>query len=234
MTAVVILGSVFLPDSTLAPLAQALTARGHHVTVTVPADTRSARAVLDAYVLGAKAEPGSVVIAHSNAGNFVPGIIEQDGIGGALFMDAMLPPFEGGTWTVVPSELADMLRARIDDGVLPPWTRWWSRADMVREFPSTDTFERTDASAPRVNASYLHESLEIRRGWADAITCAYLAFGDAYISEAKQAAQAGWRVERLPLNHLGMLTDPGVVAAAIEDVLLRDLAGSGSADSGSA
>ncbi|HKT58294.1 MAG TPA: hypothetical protein VJR25_16150, partial [Microbacterium sp.] len=69
MASISLLGSVFLPASVLEPFALELTRRGHAVGAAVPHVAASVAAVLDGYAAGIR--PGSVLVAHSNAGNFV-------------------------------------------------------------------------------------------------------------------------------------------------------------------
>ena len=64
-----------------------------------------------------------VLVAHSGAGLFVPGLVDAVRPRGAVFVDAVLPP-PTGDLPVAPAGLRDLLRDRVDaDGLLPPWTR---------------------------------------------------------------------------------------------------------------
>lgn len=74
----------------------ALADRGHDVTVVVPEDTSSVEAVLSGYVEQIAGDVPPIVIVHSNAGNYVPGIVAESEIAEAVFVDAVLPPLDGG------------------------------------------------------------------------------------------------------------------------------------------
>ncbi|MHA7985935.1 hypothetical protein ACX9R5_09010 [Rathayibacter sp. CAU 1779] len=215
----VLMGSVFLPAEALQPFADALAARGHVVAVVAPTDTRSADAVLEACAEVARRHPGCALIAHSNAGNVVPGVIARASVGAAVFMDAVLPPFDGGTWPVVPAGAAATLKDRVEAGLLPPWTRWFPSDDVEPLFPSSASFGAVDAVAPRVRFSYLGETLSAASGWSDAVPCGYLMLSEAYGSERQRAGAAGWPTRDLRLGHLGMLRDPEAVAEATDDLL---------------
>jgi pimeloyl-ACP methyl ester carboxylesterase len=64
-----------------------------------------------------------VLVAHSNAGLFLPVIAAAlpGQVLGCIFMDAAIPPAAGAT-PVAPPELLALLRDKASDGLLP---RWW-------------------------------------------------------------------------------------------------------------
>jgi hypothetical protein len=202
------------------PFAVVLVDRGYEVTVVVPDDTSSVEAVVSGYAAQvAGSGPPPLVIAHSNAGNYIPGIAAESAIAGVVFVDAVLPPLGGGQWQVVPADLAGELTTRATDGVLPRWTRWWPRPVMQALFPSAAMFDRVDEAAPEIDASYLTGVLKAPAGWAANLPAAYLAFGDTYSAELNRAAGAGWPNGSLDLGHLGILTNPETVADAMDKLL---------------
>lgn len=215
-----LLGSIFLPALVMEPLADALAERGHDVVVAGDAGDGTVAEVVDSYVAAVSDLPGAWLVAHSNAGNFVPAVAERTDAVGAVFMDAVLPPLAGGCWPVVPVELAESLRGDAENDALPRWTRWWAADEMRSLFPSAESFAQVDAVTPRVSSSYLDEVADAVPGWSSRLRCAYLAFGDSYEQEAQRAEEARWQVRRLELEHLGILTDPELVAASIEELTL--------------
>ena len=219
MSRLVVLGSVFLPPQALEPFAETLVERGHDVTVVVPEDTSSVEAVLSGYLAQVAGGAPPIVVAHSNAGNYIPGITAGTAIAGVVFVDAVLPPFNGGQWRVVPTALGTELAKRATGGVLPRWTRWWPTAMMQPLFPDSAVFERIDEVTPRIDASYLTGVLQAPAGWASELPAAYLAFGDTYSAELGRAVAAGWPNRTLELAHLGLLSSPEAVVSAIEALL---------------
>jgi hypothetical protein len=78
-----------------------------------------------------------VLVAHSNAGLFVPVI--TNGIGRAvacsIFADASVPPIAGST-PVAEGEFLPFLRDLVgEDGLLPQWTSWWGEEDIAPMLP---------------------------------------------------------------------------------------------------
>lgn len=82
------------------------------------------RAVRDAIELIPQGLP-IVLVAHSNAGLFVPVIVDASPrrVAGCLFVGAALPSPAGPT-PVAPTELLDFLRPKVANGRLPQWTEW--------------------------------------------------------------------------------------------------------------
>jgi hypothetical protein len=66
--------------------------------------------------------------------------------------------------------------------------------------------------------SYFAGSLPVPSGW-DTRPGAYLAFGDAYQPQLRDAAERGWPVSTVSGWHLHMLNDPRRVATEIGDLL---------------
>ncbi|KNC18874.1 hypothetical protein AC792_09715 [Arthrobacter sp. RIT-PI-e] len=210
---------MFLPPAALEPFAAELARRGHDVAVIAPLATGSVEGVLEEYVAAVSAGPPPIVIVHSNAGNYVPGIATTCEVVAVCFLDAVFPPLDGGSWNVVPSALAAELNETVADGRLPRWTRWWPETVVEPLFPNRAMFERVDQAAPEVEASYLSGELSASPGWASALPTTYLAFGDTYAEEYDRAVSQGWPSDRLPLDHLGLLTSPATVANAMEKLL---------------
>jgi hypothetical protein len=200
--------TVLLPSPFLGPVAYGPLAEELGATIAaLPAEPFTAAAVLSAFA--AQVGEADLVVAHSNAGLYAPAL----GLP-TVFVDAALPAAPGGRTPLAPPALADGVAALADaSGLLPPWTRWWSREDFTEVLPDP-WFDRVDAAAPRVPATYLTEALDVPGGWTTT-PAAYLAFGDTYADELELATSLGWPTARLDGGHLLLLTDPVAVARAV-------------------
>ncbi|SCG72181.1 alpha/beta hydrolase [Micromonospora humi] len=156
-----------------------------------------------------------VLVAHSNAGLFVPVIVEAAGrpVTGCLFVDAALPARSGPT-AVAPPEFLDFLRPKATGGRLPQWTAWWDESDVAPMFPDPQTRRAVSAEQPRLPLSYYEEKVPVPDGWDDA-ACGYLLFGPPYDQTAQDARDRGWDVDQVPGLHLHQLVDPDAVTARI-------------------
>ncbi|GAA1654397.1 alpha/beta fold hydrolase [Actinoplanes couchii] len=150
-----------------------------------------------------------VLVAHSNAGRFVPAVLgaAARSVDVCLFADAALPG---------PARL-DLLRAKVGpDGLLPRWTDWWDEADVAPMFPDEETRRLVESEQPRLPLAFFEQQVPVPDGW-DSMPCGYLLFSErSYGALAEQAGGRGWRVEHLPGRHLHQVVDPGAVAAALQ------------------
>jgi pimeloyl-ACP methyl ester carboxylesterase len=155
---------------------------------------------------------GVVLVAHSNAGLFIPVVTTAlpGRVRGCIFVDAALPPASGSA-PVAPPELLALLRDKASDGLLPRWTDWWDEEQVAPLFPDQATRQAVSEEQPRLPLSYYEASVPVPAGW-DAQPCAYLLFGPPYDELADEAGERGWIVERLPGAHLHQLVDPDGVA----------------------
>jgi pimeloyl-ACP methyl ester carboxylesterase len=158
----------------------------------------------------------TVFVAHSGAGGLVQVAMaaSKRAEATAVFVDAILP-HPGKSWmdTAQPP-----LRARLEglarDGRLPPWSTWFAPEALAALLPNADLRARFVAELPQVPLAYLEERApELPALAAD--RCSYLQLSAAYDDEAREAERLGWIVHRLKSNHLGMLSEPAAVAAAI-------------------
>lgn len=164
-----------------------------------------------------------VLLAHSNAGAYVPAVTSRHpSIVGAVFVDAVLPPKRGHV-ALAPPAFLDFLRPQADAaGMLPVWTDWWRESEVATLFPDEETRRRIEREQPRLPLSYFEDQLPVPDGW-DTRPAAYLAFGDAYGCERDEAERRQWPVTTVPGEHLHLLNDPGQVVAAL--VVLLDCLG---------
>jgi hypothetical protein len=165
----------------------------------------------------ARLPPGQpiVVVAHSNAGPFVPLIVHaaRRPVAGCLFVEARLPSRTGPTAMASPQRL-NYLRSLVTDGRLPQWTAWWDEDDVAVLFPDPQTRLTVSAEQPRLPLSFYEQQIPVPHGW-DNRPCGYLLFGPSYDHVAQDARVRGWDVDQIPGQHLHQLVDPDAVAARI-------------------
>ena len=138
---------------------------------------------------------------------------------GYIFVDAGLPT-PGRAWMeTVPADLAAQLREMAGaDGWLPPWSRWSGRRGLGQLLPDPAMRRRFDGDCPRLPLAMFEEVHPAAPGWPDA-PGAYLRLSEAYDEEAARARDLGWPVTELSSHHLALLTDPGMVAAALRGLI---------------
>jgi hypothetical protein len=200
------------------PVADVLRAAGWDTVVAdLPEAVAAPGDVVRAFRAALPVDHDVVLVPHSNAGLYVPLLAAGVRHATCVFVDAALPMTPAST-RLAPAPMLRFLAGLADDeGVLPPWSRWWDEADLVRLFPSDSWRERVRAAEPRLPLSYFDESLPVPAGW-DAMPCAYLAFGDTYAPERDDAVGRGWSVRTMAGGHLHMLVEPESVADALEDL----------------
>jgi hypothetical protein len=168
------------------------------------------------------AEP-VVLVAHSNAGAFIPAI--RTGlrlpVGCSIFADATVPAADGQTPISPPRFLSFLRGLAGPDERLPRWTDWWEEQDVAALFGNEDDGGRLRAAItdeqPRLPLSYFTEQVPVPDGWDDH-RCGYLMYGEGYADEADEARRRGWAVRALPGEHLHQVVDPAGVAAALCDL----------------
>jgi len=156
-----------------------------------------------------------VLVAHSNAGLFVPVVVHaaRRPVAGCVFVDASLPCRTGPTPAATPERL-NLLRAMATEGRLPQWTAWWDEDDVALLFPDRRTRLSVSAEQSRLPLSYYEQQIPVPDGW-DNRPCGYLLFGPPYDHTAQEARERGWVVEQVPGRHLHQLVDPDTVTARI-------------------
>jgi pimeloyl-ACP methyl ester carboxylesterase len=164
---------------------------------------------VDSIIRSAADEP-VILLPHSNAGLYVPAVVEALGeqVRGVVFIDAALPG--GGHHTT--SEF--LRRLATVDGLLPQWTSWWDEADVDALFPDAHVRAEVEAEQPRIPLAYYDHLPPAPHDW-NAPLVGYIWFGRPYDKGAAQAAMLGWPTVHLPGGHLHMLNDPDAVAAAV-------------------
>lgn len=160
-----------------------------------------------------RAGDADAVVAHSGAGALVPVLLAGLPVARAVVLvDAVLPPESG--CTTPPEALRRFVADLAVDGVLPPWTSWWGPDAMAELVPDPGDRDDLVSTTPRLRASFLDAAVPAPDGWEPPAR-AYLQLSDAYDSEAGEARQRGWVVERLDAQHLDLLARPDVVTSAV-------------------
>lgn len=201
-----------------------LGARGH--TTSAPTFGATAPATPDAALLELRsAIPADqrevVLVAHSNAGFYLPALATANEVSAAIFVDAALPPVDASRVRLAPARVQESLAALADDGgLLPVWTGWWDAEVVESLFPSPELREAVERQQRRFLLSYFTQEIEVPPGWTS-LPCAYLTFSDAYRAEADTARARGWPVSHIEGGHLEMLAQPGRVARELEHLLHR-------------
>ncbi|HYN65303.1 MAG TPA: hypothetical protein VES93_00345 [Ornithinibacter sp.] len=212
----VLLPSPLLPARAYAPLTHALGRCGWGAVVAAgPGLPDGPGPVLAAYREAVSEKRPDLVVAHSNAGRYA--VAAAGGVP-VVHLDAALPP-EHGDATLAPDGLLDHLAGLADDdGLLPPWTHWWSEEDLAAVVPDAEVLAGLRADEPRMPLAYFRSRLGAPDGWVR-YPQAYLALGDTYAEETAFARGQGWPTTVLEgALHLHHLVDPDAVAAAVLDL----------------
>ena len=221
MTRVLLLPSPLLPRLSAVPFLHTLGARlwaaeraeGSVGVAAFPKPAPDAQAVLDAFRWSVGLERPDLVPTHSNGGRFAA--LAAPGIP-VVHIDAALPPGSGDEVPMAPAAMLGHLTAMADDdGLLPPWSRWWPEEDVAQVLPDAAALADLREDERRMPLSYFRSRLGAPAGWVDQPQ-AYLAFGKAYAEETAFARDHGWPTTVLDgALHLHHLVDPDAVAAAV-------------------
>jgi hypothetical protein len=215
-TDVLVLPSPLLGPAAYRPLAAALTRRGAPARVAeLPPDRLSPDAVLAAFVEQVRHSGASTLVAHSNAGYYVPAVRAQAPVAGVVLVDAALPLGTGESTLLAPPQLGELVAGLPQEkGLLPPWPRWWDPADVAALFPSRDWLAQVTGAAPRLPPAYFTTAVQVPSRWEER-PAAYLGFGGTYAEELAFARGAGWPVRVLDGHHLHLLAEPDATAEAV-------------------
>lgn len=222
-TTFVLVHSPSVGPSTWTPVAEVLERRGHAAVVPDLTGVATGEAPYWPRAVEAvrAADPGTpiVLVAHSNAGLFMPVIKEGlgDRVVACVFADAHLPPREGLVRIAEEEFLPFLHDLADDDGVLPRWTDWWNEEDVAAMLPDPAVRAKVVVEQPRLPLGYYTQLLPVPAGW-DEVRCSCLWYGPPYDQFAEEARQRGWPVTRVPGAHLHQVVDPEAVAGALLDL----------------
>jgi len=219
----VLLHSPFVGPGAWGALAASLTSHGSNVVVpdfrnalnaAPPLYFQIARSIVD-QTRSVGGADDIALVAHSGAGALVPTIARRDDrIRSIVFVDAVMP-HPGKRWLdIAPPELADRLVALAKGGRLPRWHRWWPKGTLERIVTDKAVLSAFVAELYEIPIAYFEEIAPL--GSVPSVAkCSYLQLSAPYKTECDEAWHKGWRVERLDLHHLAMLTHPGVIESAL-------------------
>ncbi|ROQ63652.1 alpha/beta hydrolase family protein [Streptomyces sp. 840.1] len=216
----VLVHSPSVGPATWSPVADRLTAEGYqvrvpsllHVGAGEPPFWPTAAEAVRADLRGIPTDHPLVLVAHSNAGLFLPAVrsVLDHPVAASVFVDAALPARSGPT-PVAPPELLELLRPMAVNGILPRWTDWWDEADIAPMFSDPAMRRKVVAEQPRLPLAYYEQHIPVPAGWDDH-PCSYLLFGPPYEETAAEARARGWRTAHLPGEHLHQTVDPAGTA----------------------
>lgn len=171
----------------------------------------------------ASVAPGTttVVVGHSRAGSYLPGIVEAIGRDrlDVVFLDARLP-HPGASWVgSMPADQATRLRELTASGRLPTWDTWFPGHSIDEILPNPDQRREVLHDLPELPWRIVSEVLPTPGGAWDSARRVYLQLSAGYRPMADQAEELGYRVRRVDADHLAMVTRPAMVA----DLLLSAL-----------
>jgi hypothetical protein len=167
--------------------------------------------------------PGTptVVVGHSRAGAYLPGIV--DAVGGAgldvVFLDARLP-HPGTSWVAsLPPQRAEWLRETAASGRVPAWDTWFPAGSLDELL--TDPGQRREVlhDLPALPWDLVTEVLPAPGPAWDSARHIYLQLSAAYRPTADEAEERGYRVRRRDADHLAMVTQPAMVTAFLTAAL---------------
>ncbi|GAA1274102.1 hypothetical protein GCM10009658_14490 [Planotetraspora silvatica] len=157
--------------STWTPVGEVLRSRGHRAVVPSLVDVTAGPGpywprVVERVTAAVPSGGPVAIVAHSNAGLFVPLIAQALGgrVSRCLFVDAALPS-RRGTTTAAEPEFLPFLRSIADEsGVLPRWTDWWDEDDVAALFPDDATRRVVVAEQARLPLAYYQEEIPVDEG----------------------------------------------------------------------
>lgn len=218
-THVVFLPSPLLGPAVWGPVTGVLEHRGWSTTVApVLSRIASASDVQGMFDQALRDIEKPVLVAHSNAGLFVPWLAGRHAIAAGVFVDAGFPT-DSGPVALAPPSFYETLRDKADEsGVLPPWTEWWGAANFRSLVHDEQMRAAVARQAQRLPLSYFGETVQVPARWHE-LPCGYVAFGDTYAEERQVAVDLGWPVRTITGGHLHMLVDPAMVSSTIVEIL---------------
>lgn len=223
-THLILVHSPLLGPSTWGPVAAELGRAGYDVRVpdlsgTILGGPPYCRPQAEIIARSAASDP-PVLIAHSAAGSLLATAGTMIGrVRGYILVDARLPT-PGRSWaeTVSPERAAQRREMADSRGWLPPWPQWWGDDVLARLLPDQAAREAFTSGCPDLPLAMFEEVQPPAPRWPDA-PGGYLRLSDSYEDYASNAREFGWPLIRLASHHLALLTDPGLVASSLGELL---------------
>lgn len=224
MTELVLVPSPLVGPRTWTDVARVLRGDGRTVHVadlrdvpTAPDPADEARRTLRS-LLRVAAGP-VVLVLHSNAGLYAPLLVEAASrdVEAVVLVDAGVVG-DGPTVPLAPARLLDHLAGLADeDGLLPPWSRWWPADALEQVLPDPRVRAEVEAELRPVPLGYLRGRVpvpDVR------VPTAYLRLSAAYDDELRTASARGWPTASLDRGHLHQVVEPLAVTRAIQALLV--------------
>lgn len=156
-----------------------------------------------------------IAVLHSSAGPFAPSLAAVSyRLQGLVFVDAVLPHPGRSPAQMAPSAQIDALRKTAADGLLARWDKWLPPEVLEAWVPDPAARAALLPDMPRVPFAFLDAEVPDDARW-EGLPAAYIRLSEGYEPQTRRAEARGWTVSRLASNHLGMVSNPAELAAAI-------------------
>ena len=153
-----------------------------------------------------------MVVGHSGAGFFLPSIAAAHAQTVRLvFVDAGMPPHEGTA--TANRDFIEQLRSMAVDGILPPWSSWWSDDVLTRLLPDPAQRLAIEAELPEVPLTFYETPIVIPDNWDEA-PGGFVLLSESYRADLARAASLGWATVELGGGHLELVNRPDAIARA--------------------
>lgn len=224
-THLVLIHSPLLGPGTWEPVAAKLAGAGYDVSIpdlsgTIATGPPYCQPQAEIIARSATASDAPVLIAHSAAGSLLATagtVIGQ--VSAYIFVDARLPT-PGRSWaeTASPEQVAQRRELADSRGWLPPWPRWWGDDLLAGLLPDQAVRDSFAADCPELPLAMFEEAQPPAPRWPDA-PGGYLRLSESYAGYAASARELGWPVVERASHHLALLTDPGLVAGSLRELI---------------
>lgn len=156
-----------------------------------------------------------IAVLHSSAGPFAPSLAALSAkLKGLVFVDAVLPhPGKSAAEKAPPTQI-DRLRRITSDGLLPRWDSWFPKAVIESWAPDHQARSAFLADIPQAPFAFV-EAVAPRHSEWEQLPAAYIRLSEGFEPNAARAEELGWKVQRLDSNHLGMVSRPDQLVAAL-------------------
>lgn len=163
-----------------------------------------------------------ILVAHSAAGAFLPVIASrlERPVQAYVFVDARLPRRGASLSDDDSPREVQARREMAEDGMLPPWSEWFSEEAVKEIIPDDERRQRFLAELQPIPLALFDEKISFSSGWPDA-PCGYVRVSEFYRPLAQEAAVLGWPVVEVDVQHLHLLVDPIQVTGLLLNVVAR-------------
>lgn len=213
--------SPLLTSASMEPLRVHLEAVGWRVAVPDLRALVEAQSFHSAVCAAAAASvaPGArtVVIGHSRAGAYLPGIVDAvgDDCADVVFLDARLP-HPGTSWIgSLPPDRSTWMAELAIGARLPTWDTWFPDQSLDDVVPDPEERRRILSDLPELPWQVVTEELPEAGGAWSAARRVHCRLSAAYEPVAVKAEELGYVVRRADADHLAMATRPAMVAALL-------------------